>query len=121
MFTCIIRYEVDPDKLPDFKEYAQAWIELINDYGGIHHGYFSPPSEEEKKSLPDPTFSFPGLGTEGAPNKGFALFSFETLEKYETYKRDVAEDERCKQATARFNKTNPFLGYERHFLTPIFK
>jgi len=31
MFTCFIRYTIEPDKLEQFKEYAQAWIQLIED------------------------------------------------------------------------------------------
>jgi hypothetical protein len=42
MFTCCIRYNIDPDKRVAFREYARAWISLITKYGGIHHGYFIP-------------------------------------------------------------------------------
>ena len=42
MFTCFIRYEIEPGKLDAFKEYARAWIVLIRKYGGTHHGYFIP-------------------------------------------------------------------------------
>ena len=119
MFTCVIRYEVDPNKLNEFREYAEAWIELIEKYGGKHHGYFLPPTEAERKSLPDPTFSFPGLGVKGPSNMGFALFSFESVEKYEAYKRDVADDEGCKIATARFDETKCFTRYERSFTIPV--
>jgi hypothetical protein len=43
MFTCLVKYEVDLAKLSEFKEYATAWISLIEKYGGTHHGYFIPP------------------------------------------------------------------------------
>jgi hypothetical protein len=76
MFTCFIRYTIDPDNLDDFREYARSWISLIRKYGGIHHGYFLPGKEED---LPDATFSFPGLGTEGPQNIAVALFSFPIL------------------------------------------
>jgi hypothetical protein len=29
MFTCCIRYTVDPNKLDEFREYARSWITLI--------------------------------------------------------------------------------------------
>jgi hypothetical protein len=119
MFTCFIRYEVPPDKLDEFKEYAQAWIALIRKYGGIHHGYFRPGSAAEE--LPEAAFSFPGLGREGPPNIAVALFSFPTIGAYDAYRRGVAEDDRCKAATARFNETRCFTGYERTFLVPIFE
>lgn len=118
MFTCVIRYELDPRKLNEFEEYAKAWIPLIEKYGGTHHGYFVPGGSNDQ--LPDPTFSFPGLGKKGPENIAFALFSFPDVEKYEAYKKEVAEDPACKAATARFNETKCFSGYERNFLKPIF-
>lgn len=117
MFTCFIRYEIEPGKLDAFKEYARAWMALIRKYGGTHHGYFVP--GEGSDVLPDASFSFPGIGREGPPHIGVALFSFPDVEAYERYKRDVAEDEGCKKATARFNETKCFSAYERTFLIPI--
>lgn len=118
MFTCFIRYEIAPGKLDAFKDYARAWIALIRKYGGTHHGYFVP--AECGDVLPDANFSFSGLGRDGPPNIGVALFSFPSLEAYERYRRDVAQDDGCKAATARFNETQCFSGYERTFLVPIF-
>lgn len=119
MFTCLIRYEVDLEKLKEFKDYAMTWISLIEKYGGTHHGYFVPgdPSDE----MPTAAFSFPGLGTEGPDNIAVALFSFPSVAAYERYRSKVAEDEECIAATVRFNESKCFLGYERNFLKPIFK
>ncbi len=117
MFTCYIRYTVDPLKLEEFKEYARAWMALIQKYGGTHHGYFAPPADAAE--VPNASFSFPGLGREGPPNIGVALFSFPTIEAYEAYRRDVCEDEGCKAATARFNENKCFTSYERSFLVPV--
>jgi NIPSNAP protein len=119
VFTCFIRYSVDPEKLDDFKEYAHSWIALICKYGGIHHGYFIPGTEADK--LPRAAFSFPGLGRDGPPNIAVALFSFPSVEAYDKYRRDVADDEACAVATAKFNATNPFSDYERTFLVPVFE
>lgn len=118
MFTCVIRYRVAPGKLAEFREYAQAWIALIRKYGGTHHGYFVPGTGDD--GLPDPTFSFPGLGAPAPPDVAFALFSFPSVEAYDHYREAVADDEACKAATARFNETRCFSGYERSFLVPIF-
>lgn len=118
MFTCFIRYEVDPSKLDEFREYAVAWIALIETYGGVHHGYFLPPTDGEE--VPRAGFSFPGLGRDGPPNVGVALFSFPDVETYERYRRDVASDPACHAATARFDETGCFTSYERSFLSPIF-
>ena len=91
MFTCFIRYKIQPDKLDEFREYAQSWISLIRKYGGTHHGYFIPAKNGD--ILPDSTFSFPGLGTKGPPDVAVALFSFSSIDAYDKYRRDVAEDE----------------------------
>ena len=119
MFTCFIRYEIEPGKLDAFKEYARAWIGLIRAHGGTHHGYFVPGQEGDL--LPDASFSFPGIGRQGPSHIGVALFSFPDVATYERYKREVAEDEGCKTATARFNETKCFSAYERSFLVPIFE
>jgi hypothetical protein len=117
VFTCFIRYQIAPGKLGAFQEYARAWIALIEKYGGTHHGYFAP--GDGSTALPDASFSFPGLGREGPPDTGIALFSFPSLEAYERYRRDVAEDEACKTATARFEENPCFTSYERTFLVPV--
>ena len=119
MFTCFIRYKVEPDKLEEFKEYARSWISLIRKYGGTHHGYFIPGTTAD--NLPTATFSFPGLGNDGPPNIAVALFSFPSIEAYDKYRRDVSEDAACKAATSRFNETKCFSSYERTFLLPMFE
>ncbi|MGN6517186.1 MAG: NIPSNAP family protein [Rhizomicrobium sp.] len=118
MFTCFIRYEIAPGKLEAFRDYARAWIALVRKYGGTHHGYFVPGGERDV--LPDATFSFPGIGREGPPHVGVALFSFPDVESYDRYRRAVVEDEACKAATARFDETRCFSSYERTFLVPMF-
>lgn len=118
MFTCVIRYQIDPGKLAEFREYARAWLGLIRKYGGKHHGYFVPGTDAD--TLPEPTFSFPGLGTAAPANVAFAVFSFPNVDAYDRYRVDVADDEACKAATARFNETQCFSGYQRSFLVPIF-
>jgi hypothetical protein len=119
MFTCFIRYQIEPGKLDAFREYARVWIGLIRKYGGAHHGYFLPGEQDDL--LPEAAFSFPGLGTAGPPNTAVALFSFPSVEAYERYRAAVAEDKDCKVATARFNELKSFLSYERTFLVPIFE
>lgn len=119
MFTCVIRYRVEPGRLAEFRAYARAWIGLIGKYGGTHHGYFAPPEGDER--LPDAGFSFPGLGVAAPPDVAFALFSFPDVEAYDRYRAAVADDEVCKAATAKFDAAPCFSGYERSFLVPIFE
>ena len=118
MFTCCIRYNIDPDKLVALREYARAWISLINKYRGLHHGYFIPGTARD--NLPIAGFSFPGLGIEGPPNVAVAIFTFPSLETFERYRMAVSEDELYKAATARFDETKCFIQYERTFLVPMF-
>lgn len=119
MFTCVIRYRVAPGRLAELRDYAHAWITLIRRYGGTHHGYFTPAAEDE--ALPDPSFSFPGLGTAAPADVAFALFSFPDVAAYDRYRAAVAQDPDCQAATARFDAAPCFTSYERSFLTPIFE
>lgn len=117
MVTCFIRYTVDPTKTAELEEYARAWVALIAKYGGTHHGYFRPPLPTEP--MPDAGFSFPGLGREGPRDVAVALFSFPDVESYERYRKDVSTDPACAAATARFEASPWFTGYERTFLVPV--
>ena len=101
MFTCFIRYYIDSDKFSEFKEYARAWIFLIQKHGAIHHGYFIPGTEADH--MPSAALSFP------------------SKEAYEQYRVSVANDDLCKAATARFEETKCFSSYERTFLIPMFE
>jgi hypothetical protein len=116
MFTCCIRYVIDLNKIKEFEEYAQTWIELIEKYGGIHHGFFLPGNF---KNTSDFSFSFSALGKSGPNNVAIALFSFPSFKKYEAYRRKVSKDKKCKAATKRFKQTKCFLSYERSFLKPL--
>jgi len=77
MITCFIRYKIDPNKLSDFELYARTWMQLIEKYGGAHHGYFAPGD-----APPSTAFSFPGLGEDGPDDIAIALFSFPNVEAY---------------------------------------
>ncbi len=118
MFTCVIRYRVEPGRLAEFRDYAHAWIALIRRHGGIHHGYFAPGTDADH--LPDPSFSFPGLGVAAPADVAYALFSFPDVAAYDAYRAAVAQDDDCKAATAKFDAAPCFPSYERAFLVPIF-
>jgi hypothetical protein len=114
LITCFLRYTIDPDKVAEFEHYARVWMRLIEKYGGTHHGYFVPGED-----LPSAAFSFPGIGEEGAADIAVALFSFPTVEAYETYRREVATDPECIAATIHFEQTKCFTKYERTFLRAV--
>ncbi|OGT11577.1 MAG: hypothetical protein A2X77_03040 [Gammaproteobacteria bacterium GWE2_42_36] len=119
MFTCLIRYTIDLQKIKEFEEYARVWIALVKKYGGVHQGYFLP--EKDPDDFPEDTsFSFPNIGRCGPKDVAIALFSFPSVEKYEFYRKTVVDDEQCKRITAYHNDTKCFLSYERSFLNPMF-
>ena len=114
LITCFIRYQLNPNKLESFEQYARTWMRLIEKHGGSHHGYFVP-----DQSPPAAPFSFSDIGEEGRRDMAIALFSFPTIEAYEKYRRDVAGDPECVAATRHFQETQCFTEYERTFVRPV--
>ena len=118
MFTCVIRYRVEPGKLAEFREYAHAWIGLIRKYGGTHHGYFArEPTTTRFRTRPSASLAWAWPRQRMSRSRCSASPARKPTRRY---RAAVAEDEGCKAATARFNETRCFSGYERSFLTPIF-
>jgi len=52
MITCVVDYIIDPAKTADFERFAIRWIELVEQHGGTHHGYFLPPRVPATELLP---------------------------------------------------------------------
>jgi len=63
MITCVVDYVIDSKQIEAFEKFARRWIDLVNRYGGRHHGYFLP--------------------SEGASDRALALFSFGCVLRYE--------------------------------------
>ncbi len=101
MITCYLKYIIDPFKVKEFEEYGKMWIPLVNEMGGIHHGYFLP--------------------HEGANNIGYALFSFPNLATYEEYRTKILNCKKCMMAIKFAEDTRCILSYERSFMKPIFE
>ena len=101
MVTCYLKYVIDPFQLDVFEQYGKKWIELVNRFGGQHHGYFMP--------------------GEGANNIAYALFSFNSLAEYENYRKLSFTDNECLEMFKLANDTKCILSYERTFLKPVFK
>jgi antibiotic biosynthesis monooxygenase (ABM) superfamily enzyme len=99
--TVHLRYEIDPDKVAEFKEYGQRWIRLVERLGGVHHGYFLP--------------------SEGDSDEAFALFTFSSLREYEEYRTAAAADPECIAAVEYATETKCIRRYERRFLSPVFE
>lgn len=114
MITCYLRYFIDPEQVEAFEHYARVWMRLIEKYGGMHHGYFL-----ANEAPPSAAFSFPGIGETGPDNVAVALFSFPTLDAYETYRREVKNDPECQAVTKHFEATKCFTKYERTFVRSV--
>ncbi len=100
MVTCYLRYVLDPHKLADFETYGRMWIPLVNQMGGVHHGYFFP--------------------HEGPNNIGLALFSFPSLAEYETYRALIPTNAECQAALQFAEQTRCIISFERSFMRPLF-
>lgn len=72
MITCVIRYDIDPFKLPAFERYARAWGQAIPRCGADLIGYFAP--------------------HEGSATTAYALYTIESLAAYEAYRVRLRQD-----------------------------
>lgn len=100
MVTCFLKYTIDPGKVSEFEQYGKMWIDLVNKFGGIHHGYLLP--------------------HEGPNNIGYASFSFNSLAEYEEYRKKIPADPECQEAFEYARQTNCIISYERNFFKPVF-
>ena len=73
--------------------------QLVERFGGTHHGYFLP--------------------HEGPNNIAVALFSFPSLATYEDYRQRSQADAECQSAYAFAQTTRCIVSYERSFMRPI--
>ena len=101
MVTCFLKYVIDANKIKEFEHYGKLWIDLVNEMGGIHHGYLLP--------------------HEGPSNIGYASFSFPSLAAYEVYRGQIPQSKRCMAALAYANETQCIISYERNFFKPVFE
>ena len=101
MVTCFLKYIIDPSKVAAFEHYGKLWIDLVNEMGGLHHGYLLP--------------------HEGANNVGYASFSFPSLAAYEKYRAETQLSTKCIAAFKYADDTKCIISYERNFLKPVFE
>lgn len=99
MITCVVDYVIDPTKISSFEQFAHRWMELVDQHGGRHHGYFMP--------------------GEGASDKAIALFSFPNLAAYEEYRRLFGRDPEFIEADRIRDDSGCVLRYERTFMRPL--
>jgi hypothetical protein len=99
MITCVVDYTIDPGKIAEFERFARRWIELVNEHGGVHHGYFLP--------------------AEGASDKALALFSFPSLAAYESYRGLFGVHPDFVAADMIRDESGCVIRYERTFMRPL--
>jgi NIPSNAP len=98
MPTLCIRYKIDPNKLPDFEEYARNWPKPIERCGGRLIGYFLPTK------------------LAGRTDFALALIDFPNLTAYEEYRRRLMEDPEVRQNVANAERSGCILLEDRSFL-----
>lgn len=93
--TCFIRYRIDPFQREAFREYAQAWLEIIPRCGGRLLGYFLP--------------------HEGTNDVAWGLIGFDSLADYERYRVQLRSDPRGRENFAMAQAKRFILREERTF------
>lgn len=72
MLTCVIRYQIDPNKRAQFVQYAQNWGQAIPRCGADLIGYYAP--------------------QEGSTTLAYGIYNVESLAEYEAYRQRLAQD-----------------------------
>ena len=99
MITCVVDYVIDPSRVAAFEKFAQKWMQLVNQHGGTHHGYFLP--------------------AEGSSDRALALFSFPSLAAYEQYRGLFGRDPEFIAADRIRDESGCVLRYDRSFMRPL--
>jgi hypothetical protein len=86
--------------MASFEEFARRWMDVVNRYGGTHHGYFLP--------------------SEGASDRALALFSFPSLAEYERYRKNFGVNEEFIAIDRIRDSSGCVIRYDRTFMRPLF-
>lgn len=97
--TCVVHYVIDPARIDAFEEFARAWMRLVEEHGGTHHGYFLP--------------------AEGASDAAEALFTFSSLAAYEQYRQKFGVHPDFVAADAIRDESGCVVRYDRTFMRPL--
>lgn len=85
MITFQLEYTIEPERMDDFRAYAEQFVALTRKYGGVHYGYFINPEQEKPAAV--------------------ALFAFPDLERYDAYRKQVLKDPQYLTAMALAKET----------------
>ena len=99
MITCVVDYVIDQAKITDFERFASRWMQLVDQHGGRHHGYFLP--------------------AEGSSDRALALFTFPSLAAYEQYRSGFGVDPEFVEADRIRDESGCVVRYDRTFMRPL--
>jgi hypothetical protein len=97
--TCVIRYQIDPFRRDEFKQYAANWGRIIPRCGGHLVGYFLP--------------------HEGTNDVAWGLIAFDSLAAYETYRARLQSDPEARENLAMARTKRLILREERNFVEVV--
>jgi hypothetical protein len=97
--TCVVRYQIDPFQLEDFRLYAENWGRIIPRCGGHLIGYFLP--------------------HEGTNDVAWGLIAFDSLAAYEIYRARLRADPEARDNFALAQSKRLILREERSFTAAV--
>ena len=97
--TCIIRYQIDPFQLDEFRKYAEIWGRIIPRCGGHLVGYFLP--------------------KEGTNDVAWGLIGFDSLSAYEAYRARLRTDPEARENFTTAQGKRLILREERNFVEVV--
>ncbi|GAA6118137.1 NIPSNAP family protein [Acidovorax sp. FG27] len=95
IFTCFIRYQLDPFQIDAFREYAEHWGHIIPRCGGHLLGYFLP--------------------SEGTNDEAWGIIAFDSLAAYEAYRARLRADPEGRANFERARRQRFILREQRTF------
>jgi hypothetical protein len=101
VFTLCIHYTIDPNKLADFRKYAEVEQAPIRRSGGQIVGYFLPTDYA------------------GPTNEAYGLIDFLTLASYEQYRKALADDDDHKKNAVELERSGAIVSMMRSFIERV--
>jgi hypothetical protein len=101
MYTLFLRYTIDPNKLADWKAYAEAEFTPITESGGKVTGYYAP------------------TDFAGATSEAFATIDVGTMAEYEVYRARLADHPKHKEYAAKLAASGAVLSVYRAIIQRV--
>ena len=96
--TCVITYEIEPNKKAAFEQYAQNWGKVIPQCGADLIGYYAP--------------------HEGSATTAYGIYNVESLADYERYRQRLAAHPEGK-ANYQFAQREQFIRREERLFLKL--